>query len=658
MKTTRMVLIVILFLLVVFTESYSRRTVGVFDEKQYPSNVFSPVIGDLEVIRPPEKRCTDIKKWCFNQHQSRVSDDPTSLYYNVGHIPGGGINNIDDTYAWDANLNTPEHDSDKEKPVYAVAKGTVAETFAGAPNAGGNYGQVLIEHKSGNITWWSGYLHLRNIKVKVGQDVNETTFLGYISDVGADNNHLHFAVYKGINTRGGLVSFDAKIIPRLTVPQPATAIAVIVDRSGSMEGEKIAKAKSAADGFFSGLTPSDYSCLVTFESDARTEVGLLQATPGNKIMLQAVAGKVEAGGSTNIGSGLTHGFIQLSAANALTSKTALLMSDGQHNTGELWPAVKLFEDKDWPIYTVAYGADADQATLAEIARKTGGTFFPAGLPNIAQVYHKISAHMHRQSVLFSYNDLISQGKELNYQVSIDPDIQSTTFFADWQGSTVELHLITPDGKEINPNNFSTVSGVTYEQGPTYCFYRVQNPKAGNWKAKLIGKLIEKAKEQVNFTVSGGSPFLTNILGFQPEYKVKEHIGILVKVSSLFEGDQGLLRDIKVTAEIKKPSPKLLEKEAGDRIRINIVEALLYPLFKIQRLKLHDDGKHGDLQAQDGVFTNIYKDADTNGLYVVTLVIEAKRANGEKVSRTLRESIQIGPIEETKITLADFLRIGR
>jgi len=174
-----------------------------------PTPILSPVVGDLEIVNSDEQ-CSDTK-WCFNQYK-------ICLEGGVGHCLGGGICKADDTYAWDANLNTPSADSDNGKPVYAVEEGTVSQTYGGegCTNAGGSSGQVLIEHKYQGNPWWSGYVHLKDIQVICGQDVDENTLIGYISSTGpyTDNNHLHFIVYKGQNSQAGLISFDAEITPR------------------------------------------------------------------------------------------------------------------------------------------------------------------------------------------------------------------------------------------------------------------------------------------------------------------------------------------------------------------------------------------------------------------------------------------------------------
>ncbi|MBE3086158.1 MAG: carboxypeptidase regulatory-like domain-containing protein, partial [Bacteroidetes bacterium] len=168
-----------------------------------PTPILSPVVGDLEIVNSAEQ-CL-ITKWCFNQHK-------TCFTGGIGHCPGGGICKADDTYAWDANLNTPIHDSDKGRSVYAVEQGIVSQTYGSC--TGGSYGQVLIEHKYQGNSWWSGYVHLKDIQVIYGQSVDENTLIGYISSTGTDNNHLHFVVYKGQNSQAGLISFDAEITPR------------------------------------------------------------------------------------------------------------------------------------------------------------------------------------------------------------------------------------------------------------------------------------------------------------------------------------------------------------------------------------------------------------------------------------------------------------
>lgn len=90
---------------------------------------------------------------------------------------------------------------DPKNEVYANCEGVVYEIVDNQPNnpkasgskSWGNY--VYIKHPNGMFT---RYAHLETgIKVKVGQEVDENTMLGYIGNTGRSTaRHLHFEVAK------------------------------------------------------------------------------------------------------------------------------------------------------------------------------------------------------------------------------------------------------------------------------------------------------------------------------------------------------------------------------------------------------------------------------------------------------------------------------
>ena len=97
---------------------------------------------------------------------------------------------------------------DKENQVHPNCFGKVIYIEDGLGNGEGASGwgnYVLIKHPNG---MYSRYAHLKKgIKVKVGQEVNEDSVLGYIGDSGiARGMHLHFEVQKN-------ESIDSRIDP-------------------------------------------------------------------------------------------------------------------------------------------------------------------------------------------------------------------------------------------------------------------------------------------------------------------------------------------------------------------------------------------------------------------------------------------------------------
>ena len=195
--------LLLLLLIVSGSAIYTQQGRDMAKEKspqKLPTSVLSPVIGPLRVTTSNQAIRDGL--WEFNQHKKGY------------HNPVGGISLSNDRFAWDVNLYTPTNENeDADKPVFAVAGGQVVEYVGTRP--GGGYGAVLIAHPNAQSPlWFSGYIHLRRVRVSLNQQVNVATVLGEIGRAGTTSEHLHFVVYSGQNSRGNLQSFNTAITER------------------------------------------------------------------------------------------------------------------------------------------------------------------------------------------------------------------------------------------------------------------------------------------------------------------------------------------------------------------------------------------------------------------------------------------------------------
>ncbi|MES2598732.1 MAG: peptidoglycan DD-metalloendopeptidase family protein [Verrucomicrobiota bacterium] len=221
-----------------------------------PASVTAPIDGPVRIGSTSSQGT-----WRFYQ------------YTGIAHTTTGGVGGCDDTKAWDANLSSStSNDADAGKPVYAVADGYVDVSIYKWDLYGAN--QVLLRHTDTNgTTYYSGYLHMRNIIAKVSNTfVRAGTTIGYVSNVGVPdgNNHLHFAVYDKVGSK--LVSRNTIIQPRYQQPPSslaasATASSVAFSWIGSRESSSRIQIASSgaswtADGGFAQPTAALNSTLL------------------------------------------------------------------------------------------------------------------------------------------------------------------------------------------------------------------------------------------------------------------------------------------------------------------------------------------------------------------------------------------------------------
>lgn len=168
-------------------------------------------------------------------------------------------------------------------------------------------------------------------------------------------------------------------------PSPALNLALAIDVSGSMAGEKLAGAKGTAMSVAEAMGPRDRLTIVAFDDRVKL---LLDARPmdkaGRRAALAAI-GKLRDGGNTNLSGGWLRAAEQVAMAqedDRLASHRILLLSDGQANAGitsseELAGHAGALLERGLITSCVGIGDGYDEALLGAMAEAGGGRLHDA-----------------------------------------------------------------------------------------------------------------------------------------------------------------------------------------------------------------------------------------------------------------------------------------
>ena len=170
-------------------------------------------------------------------------------------------------------------------------------------------------------------------------------------------------------------------------------LVLVLDRSGSMGGEKLAYTKEAMKLLITHLAPDDLLSIVAFGSEVET---LLEPTcVTDKDALKQLVDTIDVAGCTNLSGGWLKG-IELARKHADGKRLnrILMLTDGLANEGitELPPLVSLgqsaYEKHNIVTTTLGFGSDFDEDMLTAIATGAGGKFYYIDSPDTAPAVFK------------------------------------------------------------------------------------------------------------------------------------------------------------------------------------------------------------------------------------------------------------------------------
>jgi Ca-activated chloride channel family protein len=166
-----------------------------------------------------------------------------------------------------------------------------------------------------------------------------------------------------------------------TAPRVPLNLALVLDASGSMSGEKIARAKEAAGFAVRQLGSADQVAVVAYSDDVTMVAPSTTVTAAAKTDLLYRIGRIDTGGTTNLSGGWLTGCQELAriAGDEREQRRVLVLTDGLANVGitnpeELVEHARQLRLRGIVTSTMGVGADFNEELLEALARQGGGRF--------------------------------------------------------------------------------------------------------------------------------------------------------------------------------------------------------------------------------------------------------------------------------------------
>src|SRR5262249_8963289 len=159
---------------------------------------------------------------------------------------------------------------------------------------------------------------------------------------------------------------------------PSVAMALVIDRSGSMTGLPLEMAKAAAKATVGTLSPDDLVEVIAFDSAPTRYVKVQPAR--NRSRIAGEIARIQPGGGTEIFSALDAAYQDMTVTQA-RKKHVILLTDGKANHSGIRDLASAMIAESITVTTVGLGGDVDEQLLKMIADVGGGRYHAVADPN-------------------------------------------------------------------------------------------------------------------------------------------------------------------------------------------------------------------------------------------------------------------------------------
>ncbi|MBN1947970.1 MAG: VWA domain-containing protein [Bradymonadales bacterium] len=207
------------------------------------------------------------------------------------------------------------------------------------------------------------------------------------AQVGTNPLDIRLVPHKRIflpEERQAVVMLEVNASPSANRNRAPVAMALVIDTSGSMDGQKIRDARTAAHALVDRLVLGDMVTVITYSSSASLLLANYVIGSDRSAAHRAIE-QVRATGSTCISCGVERGYNLLGDSSRNFNRRLVLLSDGNANVGISDPhglralASAALERFGVPTSTIGLGFDYNEDLMVAMANGGAGAYY--FLPN-------------------------------------------------------------------------------------------------------------------------------------------------------------------------------------------------------------------------------------------------------------------------------------
>ena len=279
--------------------------------------------------------------------------------------------------------------------------------------------------------------------------------------------------------------------------KPSLAMVLVIDKSGSMSGEKLEMAKSAAQSAVEVLGSNDKVAVIAFDGEPYV-ISEMQAASGKSKIIDEIS-RIDVGGGTVMYPAMEEGF-QILEQTAAKLKHMIVLTDGVSAPGDFEGLSELMASKKMTVSTVAMGDDCDTALLQQIADRGKGRYYLCQDPSqTPQIFAKETTMASKAAI--DEQPFIPQVIRRS-RALIDIDVESAPFLLGYvltrSKPTCELILATEKGDPLLAwwrYGLGMTAAFTSDAKARWSAEWLTWPGYGKFWSQLVRHLMRKSETQ-------------------------------------------------------------------------------------------------------------------------------------------------------------------